>query len=90
MAVLQLLVALFTILTMVRGECLHNGCEMTEGLPADEVDKRVNSLLNSREYLDNVLKVATWNINEPFGAGKWETSDKDVCSFLKNMQPLVS
>lgn len=88
---IKILVAtLSTILICVNSSCLHNGCEMSQGLPAKDIDTRFTGLLRDGEYIDNVLKVVTWNINQPFQTGKWDSSDKSVCNFLKRMQPFVS
>ena len=67
-----------------------NQNEESDGISTKYINDTIHDALGKTEYLDNVIRIVSWNIYDDPANSVWNDNKDEVCEFLKKITPMVS
>lgn len=59
------------------------------GIASSKINDTIHDALSKTEFLDNVIRVASWNVYDDPQQGTWEQSKENVCEGIKKIMPIA-
>ena len=60
------------------------------GIRSTKINDSIHDALAKTEFLDNVIRIASWNIYDDPAQGNWEKNKDEVCDSIRRIMPIVS